>query len=348
MLNIHFSADDLARVRLASGPDPAWETLLSLHALGGSPDHIVFGPWRARALGALDPSVSLLRRLAPPRGYSPDFLTPGADTSLESAVDAVMSVGRTRLREELALLPARHHSAPWMRRLAQGEPETMRRLGGVLRRYHQRVLGRPWHRIRAVVEGERALRARDLLDGGVERLLGSIHPLVRWEPPVLRVEYPVRQDLFLGGRGLVLIPSYFCWGRPISLHDTTLDPILVYPANRTLQPLTEDPMTAGPAALARLLGRTRAAVLEEIAASNGITGGELARRLGISAASASEHTATMRGANLIISQRVTNTVWHTVSPLGQALLEGRRPDAVALPTTPVPAPLPHRIGARSA
>ncbi|MEV6168064.1 winged helix-turn-helix domain-containing protein [Streptomyces sp. NPDC051954] len=325
MLNIHFSSEDLGRVRLASAPDPAWEMLLSLHALGGSPDHVVFGPWRATALNPLDPSISLLRGLTPPRGYSPDFLTPGAGTTLETAVDAVMSVGRTRLRSELALLPARRHTAPWMRRLAQGEPEAMRRLGGAVRRYHQRVLARPWPRIRAVIEGERALRARDLLDGGVERLLGNIHPLARWEPPVLRVDYPVHQDLALNGRGLTLIPSYFCWGRPITLRDADLNPVLVYPANRSLQLLTEDPATPQLTALVRLLGRTRAAVLEEIATSNGTTGGELARRLGISAASVSEHAATMRDANLIISQRVTNTVWHTLSPLGQALLEGRRP-----------------------
>ncbi|MFI1360451.1 ArsR/SmtB family transcription factor [Streptomyces sp. NPDC020898] len=332
MLNIYFSAEDLGRVRLAAAPDPAWETLLSLHALGGSPDHIVFGPWRATALDRLDPSTSLLRRLSPPRGYSPDFLTPGVGTTLESTVDAVMSVGRTRLRSELALLPARRHTASWTRRLAQGEPETLRLLGGAIRRYHQRVLGRPWHRIRAVIEGERALRARDLLDGGVERLLSNIHPLARWEPPVLRVDYPVRQDLALNGRGLLLIPSYFCWGRPITLRDGELNPVLVYPANRSLQLLTEDAATPQPAALGRLLGRTRAAVLEEIAVSNGTTGGELARRLGISAASVSEHTATMRDANLIVSQRVTNTVWHTLSPLGRALLEGR-PDDESHPMT---------------
>ncbi len=332
MLNIHFSAEDLGRVRLAAAPDPAWEMLLSLHALGGSPDHIVFGPWRATALDPLDPSLSLLRRLAPPRGYSPDFLTPGACTTLESAVDAVMSIGRTRLRSELSLLPARRQTAPWMRRLAQGEPETLRQLGNAMHRYHQRVLGRPWHRIRAVIEGERALRARDLLDGGVERLLSDIHPLARWEPPVLRVDYPLRQDLALNGRGLLLIPSYFCWGRPITLRDGELDPVLVYPANRSLQLLTEDLATPQPAALGRILGRTRAAVLEEIAVSNGTTGGELARRLGISAASVSEHTATMRDANLIISQRVTNTVWHTMSPLGQALLDGRLPNQEPHPT----------------
>ncbi|NEB05180.1 winged helix-turn-helix domain-containing protein [Streptomyces sp. SID13726] len=98
--------------------------------------------------------------------------------------------------------------------------------------------------------------------------------------------------------------------------------MLVYPANRGLQLLTADPGTSQPAALSRLLGRTRAAVLEEIAVSNGTTGGALARRLGISAASASEHVEPLREAN----RRVTNTVWHTLSPLGHALLEGYRPD----------------------
>ncbi|MBV7698445.1 hypothetical protein [Streptomyces sp. TRM70350] len=57
----------------------------------------------------------------------------------------------------------------------------------------------------------------------------------------------------------------------------------------------------------------------------------------------------MRDANLIISLRVTNTVWHTLSPLGQALLEGRRPDEEphtpgrVLTRTPTA-----RVGARSA
>lgn len=325
MLHIHLSTEDLSRIRLAAEPDPGWEMLLSLHALGGTPDHIVFGPWRAEALSGLDPSTRLLLQLAPPRGYSPDFLTPAGGTDLESVVDAVVSTGRARLRSELTLLAAQRHTAPWMRMMAEGEAHTMRRLGAAMHRYHQRVLSRPWNRIRAVVEAERASRVRDLLDGGVERLLSNIHPLVRWDPPVLRVDYPVRQVVHLNGRGLLLIPSYFCWRRPVALRDEKLNPVLVYPANRGLQPLTEDPTVPKGAALGRLLGRTRAAVLEEIAASSGTTGGEIARRLGMSAASASEHTGILREAGLILSHRVSNTVWHTLTPLGQALVEGHRP-----------------------
>ncbi|MFD0318551.1 ArsR family transcriptional regulator [Streptomyces flavalbus] len=325
MLHIHFSSEDLGRVRLAPQPDPVWELLLSLHALGGSPDHIVFGPWRAETLTGPDPSLSLLLQLAPPRGYSPDFLTPPAGADLESTLEAVMSVDRARLRAELTLLAAQRGETPWMRRVAGGEAAAMRELGAAMYRYHRRVLSRSWHRIRAVVEAERAMRVMDFFEGGVERLLGNIHPLARWEPPVLKVAYPVRQDLFLEGRGLLLIPSYFCWGRPVTLLDDALDPVLVYPANRDLQLLTEDPAASDPAALSRLLGRTRAAVLVEVAASDGTTGGGIARRLGMSAASASEHAAVLREAGLILSRRVANTVWHTATPLGRALAEGGRP-----------------------
>ncbi|GEC04738.1 hypothetical protein SSP24_23930 [Streptomyces spinoverrucosus] len=237
MLHIHFSAEDLSRVRLAAEPDPAWELLLSLHALSGSPDHIVFGRWRAEALAALDLSTRPLLQLAPPHGYSPDFLTPSTAagaTDVESVVEAVMSTGRTRLRRELKLLAAQGATSPWMRGLAEGDAETMRQLGAALNRYHQRVLSRTWHRIRAVIDAEQALRVRDLIGGGAERLLSNIHPMVRWEPPVLKVEYPVRQDVHLNGRGLLLIPSYFCWRMPIRLRDGGLHPVLVYPANRGL------------------------------------------------------------------------------------------------------------------
>ncbi|GEC04739.1 hypothetical protein SSP24_23940 [Streptomyces spinoverrucosus] len=74
--------------------------------------------------------------------------------------------------------------------------------------------------------------------------------------------------------------------------------------------------------MARLLGRTRAAVLEEIAASDGTTGGDIVRRLGMSAASASEHTTVLRKAGLVVSRREANMVWHTLTPIGRALVVG--------------------------
>ncbi|MEU8191559.1 winged helix-turn-helix domain-containing protein, partial [Micromonospora carbonacea] len=76
---------------------------------------------------------------------------------------------------------------------------------------------------------------------------------------------------------------------------------------------------AGRDALAALLGRTRAAVLE--ATDAGCTTGEVARRLRISPAAASQHATVLRNAGLLVSHRDRNTVLHTLTPLGRAILD---------------------------
>lgn len=48
MWRIHFTPDDLARVRLAPGPDPACEIVRSLDVLDSGSGEPVFGQWRRR------------------------------------------------------------------------------------------------------------------------------------------------------------------------------------------------------------------------------------------------------------------------------------------------------------
>ncbi|ONI49901.1 Helix-turn-helix domain protein [Streptomyces sp. IB2014 011-1] len=74
--------------------------------------------------------------------------------------------------------------------------------------------------------------------------------------------------------------------------------------------------------LASLLGRTRAAAL--LATRVGCTTTELARRLGVSAAAASQHTRVLRDADLITTTRRGGAVLHLITPLGTALLKARR------------------------
>jgi DNA-binding transcriptional ArsR family regulator len=127
-------------------------------------------------------------------------------------------------------------------------------------------------------------------------------------------EYRADRDVHLDGRGLTLIPGYFkAPGRPIGLADPDLPPVLVYPVERL------SPAAGRPGALAELIGRTRAAVLE--ASDRGSTTGEVARRLSISAASASQHLSVLRDAGLVISIREGNRVRHHPTMLGRALLE---------------------------
>ncbi|SBT52131.1 helix-turn-helix domain-containing protein [Micromonospora auratinigra] len=327
MLKVIFSSEDILRTRVAPAADPVWELVLSLHLLQGREREPLLLEWRravARALrtGADGEQFRLLFALNPPRGYFPDFLTPYASRDgFEAGLEAVRSTPVDLLRRDLTLLSGEHALPAPAGALARGEPEVLRHLTESMARYRALAVAPYWSRIQAAVEADRARRARAMLDGGPEGLLDSLRPSMRWADGVLEVlDYPDTRELRLDGRGLLLVPSFFCARTPVALLDPTLPPVLVYPVDRLggLTPL-RDPDDADREALAALLGRTRAAVLA--AAEDGCTTGEVARRLSISAAAASQHASVLRNAGLLVSHRDRNTVLHTLTPLGRAVLD---------------------------
>jgi DNA-binding transcriptional ArsR family regulator len=195
-----------------------------------------------------------------------------------------------------------------------------------LRGYHRAAVEPYWTHIQAQIEAERAARGRALLDGGADELLASLPPMLRWRAPVLECDYPVDRDVRLRGRGLLLQPSFFCRRTAVTLHDPELPPVLVYPAAAELTSAGGGVDAVRPAeeqrqrTLGRLVGHTRSVVLQAI--GDGATTSELARRAGVSLASASQHACVMREAGLVTTLRRGNAVLHTVTPLGAALLKG--------------------------
>ncbi|WP_034214469.1 ArsR/SmtB family transcription factor [Actinoplanes subtropicus] len=324
MLRIYFTPADLGRIRFAEGPDPMWEILLSLHALGTPQTRAAYRWWWAGLRGSAYVPAPILRTLAPPRGYSPDFLTPGAGISdLAEGIELVRRTGRDRLHADLSHLAAARRLPRWAGRLASGDPELTGVLAAALEA-HFRVALRPyWRDVRAAVAADREMRGRTLLAAGADGLLATLHPTARWRPPVLEVRYPLDQDLHLGGRGLLLQPSVFCWQAPITVRDPALTPVLVYPAAHRPRLFALDHQAATTGPLTALLGRTRAATLDAV--SGGPTTGDLARLLGVSAASASQQATVLRNAGLIVSDRDRNTVRHTLTDLGRRLLEAADP-----------------------
>ncbi|MFJ4837302.1 ArsR/SmtB family transcription factor [Streptomyces sp. NPDC088746] len=332
MLRIHVSGVDLSRVRMATRPDAMWETVLSFHRLRDRRGSTVFGKWRKESRTRLNGEARLLSAVVPPRGYFPDFLTPagpGAEPfALDAGMEALRDTPADRIREELGLLAG---DAPHRRRLsggalsealAEGRTEPLGRLISTLRAYHRAAVEPYWPHIRASVEADRAVRGRALLDGGADELLATLPPMIRWRAPVLEADYPVDRELRLDGRGLLLQPSYFCRGTPVVYRDPCLPPVLVYPVTHPGAPAVAEP---GPW-LGRLVGHTRSAVLRAI--GNGCTTSELARRTGVSLASASQHACVLREAGLVRTLRHGSSVLHTLTPLGSALLRGGAPIAV--------------------
>ncbi|GLZ80232.1 transcriptional regulator [Actinorhabdospora filicis] len=317
MLRVHFTAEDLTRVRVSAAVDPLWETLLAAHLLQKSDAEVLFGRWRRRARGEAAAFGGLLR-LMPPYGYCPDFLTPATGTvHLREGVEAVMSAPKTRIAHELTRLGGAGRLPGSAALLAEGDPATLRRLGAAITGFHDAVLAPHWPQINATVAADRNRRAADLMSGGVDRLLRTVVPGATWTPPVWQVPFPLDDDLYLDGRGLTLTPTFFCLKHPTRLLDPEHPPVLAYPANPRPGWLTE----TGPAAgLGELLGATRAAALYALAGESATTTG-LAARLGISPPTASQHARTLREAGLLVTVRAGKAVLHHATDLGRALLE---------------------------
>ncbi|PYC75764.1 transcriptional regulator [Micromonospora arborensis] len=331
MLKIHFSGEDILRTRVAPAADPVWELVLSLHALQGRNRDPSTASWRRTVSRGLRQDVAseqlrLLFALNPPRGYFPDFLTPYASVDgFEAGLDAVRSTPTGMLHRDLSVLAAENHLPSSAAALARGEVAVLHHLTDSMEQYRSLAISPYWSQIQSAVAADRARRARALLDGGVEGLLTSLRPALHWDGGVLQVRhYPHNRELHLDGRGLLLVPSFFCAETPVALLDPALQPVLVYPVDRLGGLASVDDTAAAPSGAARdslaaLLGRTRAAVLQ--ASDEGCTTGEVARQLNISPAAASQHATVLRNAGLLVSHRDRNSVLHTLTPLGRAMLD---------------------------
>ncbi|MET7570049.1 winged helix-turn-helix domain-containing protein [Streptomyces sp. NPDC005492] len=321
-VRIHFTDDDLAHIRLAQTPDPLWEALLSMHVLQTNAASAVFGPWRRAVRPELPAPVRELLRLAPPNGYSPDFLTPaGGAGGLEAGIGALLSTPRQRLRRDLLELAHTGRRLPsWAASLADGDREAVGQLATALRSYIRIALAPWWDAIRTRLDAERSLHDRFLTESHLDGLLGRLHPGLSWQPPVLEVRGVggVDRDVRLDGRGLLVLPSYFCWRHPTLLKDPGLPVVVVYP-------MAHDSVVGQPrprASLGALLGQTRTEVLESLAEHHGMTTTELAHGVGIAPATASHHAGVLREAGLLSTSRAGQAVLHTLTPLGLALLDG--------------------------
>jgi DNA-binding transcriptional ArsR family regulator len=326
MLRIFFTSDDIARTRLAAGPDALWETVLSIHILRSQRGDAAQAQWRRSAAAelrtsSLMPGLRTLFALNPPTGYFPDFLTPfAAAGGIDAGLETLASTPTALVRRDLAVLAAERTLSTDVSALvsARSGAQAMRRLTATVRGYYDVVLAPVWSRVQATVEADRGRRIRAVASNGAEGLLDSLRPAMRWSGGVLEVDYPVEQDMDLAGRGLLLVPSYFCWRYPVTLLDSSRPPVLIYPAERDpLAPVLSD---AGRRALAALLGSTRAAALAAV--GTGCSTTELARRVGVSPAAASQHATILRNAGLVASRREANTMMHSLTPLGSSVLNG--------------------------
>jgi len=324
---IHFAAGDLQRIQVSPTLGPLAETVMAMSLLRCpmQPSGL-YSQWRGQVKSRVTPQMTALANLIPVGCKGVDLCTlTGPAPTIEQGVQALMAMPSDHYLVEVEFV-ARQHKLPeaaWA--VAEVDGPARYELAQAARAAYRALVAPYWRRIQACLHAEQVTRNRVLSLGGPERLLASIQgELIRWRPPVLEVHMCGDVDVHLEGRGLVLVPSVFVGSVP-TLHqnpnDETAAPVLVLPLadERVRHGQLWDGPKDRTLALAALVGRNRAAVLSAIA--EGGTTTEVASRVGISLAAASQHASVLRGAGLIMTRRQGSSVLHVLTPLGAELLQ---------------------------
>jgi DNA-binding transcriptional ArsR family regulator len=325
VIRARFDKEALTRVRFAVSP--MLEMIRSVTALDDPAGQALHLPWaeRTRPLTAqLD--LSPLRALQTSGNYNPDFVNPPPECPLvefEDELAVMVATPAAQIRAEVRV--AYPDGVPAVLEPLLATPRrAIRELAGLMRTYWELSLAEHWPRIRSLLEHDVLHRARQITDGGTERLFADLDPGVTWAEGVLSMECGDDETiLHLDERGLLLVPSAFVWPKVSFVTAPPWQPTLIYPA-RGVGMLWEPERPATTDALARLIGHNRAAILTALDRPRSTT--ELARVLDISGGGVSQHLTVLRDAGLVSGRRLQRAVLYLRSADGDALVAATRTD----------------------
>ena len=322
-LVLSFGRDDPARVRFVTSP--LWETMAALRVLLEPQRHGYHLPWLDSVRPGLDHlELWPLLALSPRRGWTPDFLSPAPAGPATDAADQLAQVratppGQVAHEVERALTERSGQPVPeaaW--RLLDDPAATRGRLADLLEECWRLLIEPHWPRLRDLLQTDVRYRTQLLADHGLERVLSDLHPRVRWTGRSLVIESAATGRHRLGGAGLLLMPSVFVWPGVAAAIEPPARPALAYAA-RGIGELWQPAPTPHSSALAGLLGRTRAALLESLAEPASTH--TLARRHGVAPSTVSEHLAALHRAGLVTRHRYRHVVVYQQTPLGAELAQ---------------------------
>ena len=319
MIELLFEPGDLARIRFARSP--MLELVSSVRIADHADRARMHQPWVQSVRG----SVSALRLdllqplLADPR-YVPEFLTPPPDrmdTRFDDELARIRGTSETDVRAQLDLFGGGAPLPEALRSLYENPERHLGQLAAEVRAYWRVAIEPIWARLAGLLDAEIGYRADQLTSGGIVRLLGNLHPELEYAEDTLRILWPTWQSRNrLDGAGVLLVPCVFAW--PSLLVDTSpQSPTLTYSPRGVGQVWAGSARSSAPS-LADLLGRSRAALLAKLDLPLSTT--QVARDLGLSAASVSEHLSVLRRSRLVTSRRSGRQVLYQRTALGTDLL----------------------------
>ncbi|MEU6946326.1 winged helix-turn-helix domain-containing protein [Streptomyces sp. NPDC046316] len=321
-MRVRFTAEDFARVRFAARPAPLAELNAAFMMLLVGGGELLHGRWRRRVLGSLPDAVAPLADLVP-AGDPPRFLDVLGETPAEG-LDLVEAAPAGLVRSELERVYAGRRAPRWIRELHAGEKGARRVLRRAQQTAFETVAAPVWPLVQDLHRAEFTRHALTVAEHGIGAALQALVPGTRLRDGVWEWAAPdstaAEREIRPAGRGLVLLPTFHWTGRPL-VQDLPDRPVVVTYAAGPGLPLTPDLAPGTEESLAAVLGRTRLDLLRALTTpTTPHTTTSLARRLGISNATASSHASALRGAGLVTTTRAGRAVEHRRTALGDLLL----------------------------
>jgi DNA-binding transcriptional ArsR family regulator len=333
VITFQLSGEVLGRTRFAFSP--LSEVTLSLRLLGRPHLAHLHARWlqltRSRLSGV---DLPLLLAVAPPGKWIPPCLIPIAGTArvtIEDQLTDLTQLSPARLTADLAETWGDRPRPPGLTELLDAGPRGPGILAEKLWEYWTAAIAPHWPRICAVLEADVAFRIGAMAERGLFALLDDLHGEAAVQGHDLLVDKPHHADATYRATRLILTPSVF--GYPsLAVEDGEPGVFgLTYPARgvgRVWEGL-ESPDHEPGSQLAALFGRTRAAILERAAVP--VTTTQLARELGQSPGSVSEHLTVLKANGLLASRRTGRSVPYWQTPLAQSMISTQRPSATPRP-----------------
>lgn len=350
-MEIVFSDDDLARVRVALTLDPVSEVMAAAHHR--SPQRPVLHDWARETANQFGPlGAELMRDL---RSAAVQINALGMqDLEYRQSFEDRLEVGLSRPSQHwvYAMAELKSWGMPVQPGLLEARPRAIAAIGTAARRFHQLAVAPYWDQLNAAVAATATGWTRTLSTHGLEQLLNNLHPTLSWRPPALSLTPDMRYcgpscphrfmvallygpwggRLPVSSRGLTIIPTAFS---PFCAVWLNYEPGRGMAVEGLMVPVTisRHAFETGPDAgdtLADLLGPTRACVLRACL-DTPLTTTALASSVGISNSSASEHATVLRSSGLITSERHGNQVIHHTTQLGAALAHNSHAHVDSIP-----------------
>ncbi|MEI5097381.1 winged helix-turn-helix domain-containing protein [Streptomyces sp. PmtG] len=321
MIHALLDAESVGRVRIALSPALEAVWWLRYAVTGGR--HPVFGDPGAAARWALrHRDVRLVAQcLSLPGGptYMPDLLTPkpAAGPAARAFAGQLQAMDATSPEEAaFQVCHVRFLDGPAPGDVLDAvESGTFgARAANGLRQFWQDAVADGWGGLKSVLDADAAARSTDMATYGVGHLLRSLHPDISWADGRLTVRKNYDETIPFHGAEVVLAPMAASWPLVSAQLGEPDNAVLGYPA-AGLGAAADRPRRPG---VARLLGRSRAALLGDLAAPR--TTGELAARHQLAPATVSYHLGVLHRSGLVLRERDRNVVRYRRSAEGDALL----------------------------